>query len=345
MKRTILLLGIITLLAACNQKETANNKKAFNLTVTAKNFPDSTKVLLRNRNIGKYIDSSYVINEKFNFSGEVDLPSLSYLEFKDKEENWLKPFKYFMLENENIYIEGEYSKFEYAKVKGSYQSELYQRYDSIGWYSENSDRRSKQLEFLYSNANNQMALTALLFERKTIAKDSLLMFYNKLDSLNANSKNGQKLMDYASSTEMKAGSNFRNISGKDLRNNQYKLSDFKGKVILLDFWSSGCLPCRLQNKNEFPDLIKKYNEDDFVLISYSLDMNKSTWKKSSNDDNITWLNISDLNGYDGENIKKYAVTALPNSFLIDKNGIVVKSFIGFSKGENDIEKEIDKLLK
>jgi peroxiredoxin len=47
----------------------------------------------------------------------------------------------------------------------------------------------------------------------------------------------------------------------------------------------------------------------------------------------------------GENVTKYSVTAIPNSFLIDQNGIIVKSFVGFSEGANIIEKEIDQLLK
>jgi glutathione peroxidase-family protein len=56
------------------------------------------------------------------------------------------------------------------------------------------------------------------------------------------------------------------------------------------------------------------------------------------------LNISDLKGMKGKNISEYDVTGPPNSFLIDKNGIVVKSFIGYYEGDNSIEKKIDQLL-
>ncbi|NQX85491.1 MAG: hypothetical protein HRT67_06250 [Flavobacteriaceae bacterium] len=57
------------------------------------------------------------------------------------------------------------------------------------------------------------------------------------------------------------------------------------------------------------------------------------------------IDILDLKGMKGKNVNKYAVTAIPNSFLIDENGIIVKSFIRFSEGANIIEKEIDQLLK
>ena len=113
---------------------------------------------------------------------------------------------------------------------------------------------------------------------------------------------------------------------------------------MLDFWGTGCIPCRSQNKKEFPKLINKYG-DDFVMISYSLDTNQTGWEQSSEEDKISWLNISDLHGVNGENAKKYSVQALPNSFLIDQNGIIVKSFLGYRKGSNEIDEEIEKLLR
>ena len=98
-------------------------------------------------------------------------------------------------------------------------------------------------------------------------------------------------------------------------------------------------------EKEFPELVKKYNNEDFIIVSYSLDTKEKAWKKSSEDDKINWLNISDLKGMKSKNVTNYAITAIPNSFLIDQNGIIVKSFVGFSEGANIIEKEIDQLLK
>lgn len=190
-----------------------------------------------------------------------------------------------------------------------------------------------------------MAIHQLLYRKKKIAKDSLLMFYNNLDSINTNSIKGKELYAYVSIKDIQVGDHLRDISGVDLDGKRHKLSDYLGKVILLDFWSTACVPCRKQNKSEFQELYKKYSKEAVVMISYSLDTKKKDWKNSSEQDNIEWVNISDFQGFKSENVKQYAVQAIPNSFLINTNGIVVKSFIGFSEGENDIEKEIDKLLK
>jgi len=345
MKRIFLVLLVISITFSCKKDGEITKRETFDLTVSAKNFLDSTKVYLYNRDIDKNIDSAFVINERFKFSGKVDLPSLCYLQFYDKNNKHIEPYKFFFLENENISISGDYSDFISAKVTGSNQTDLYSKYDSI---SINSDKRykvDKEIDFLFSNANNQMTLNELLYKKKEVSKDSLLLFHKKLDSINSNSPKGQELLAYAKTVDIKPGDKFRDVVGKDLNGKQHKLSDYKGKVILLDFWAAGCYPCRLQNKKEFPELVKKYSNDDFIIVSYSLDTDEKSWRKSSQDDKINWLSISDLKGMKGENVKNYAVTAIPNSFLIDQNGVIVKSFVGFSEGANIIEKEIDQLLK
>ncbi|SCY12391.1 Peroxiredoxin [Nonlabens sp. Hel1_33_55] len=344
MKRRFLLVLLILIIASCKESKKTSVRDQFELSVTAKNFPDSTKVVLYNRDIDKNIDSTFVINENFKLSGKIDLPSLSYLDFYDKNGKHLDPYKYFFLENDIISITGEYSNFLNATVEGSNQTDLLTKFDSISANSKESDRLSKEINFLYSNANNQMTLSQLLYKKKQISKDSLLLFYGRLDPTNSNSPKGQELLAYAKLNDLKIGDKFRDITGNDLKGNQHKLSDYQGKVVLLDFWGTGCIPCRSQNKKEFPILIDKYG-DDFVMISYSLDTNQIGWEQSSEEDKISWLNISDLHGVNGENAKKYSVQALPNSFLIDQNGIIVKSFLGYRKGSIEIEEEIEKLLR
>ncbi|PRP66779.1 TlpA disulfide reductase family protein [Nonlabens agnitus] len=345
MKSTFPLLLIIFMTISCKESEKIDPREKFHLKITARNFPDSTKVTLYNRDIDKIIDSTIVINESFQFSGEVDVASLCYLDFYDKNEKHLEPYKLFFLENKNIFITGEFSDFFNAKVKGSNQTDLLKEYDSISINATNSNRFTREIQFLYSNANNQMALNQLLYKKKQVSKDSLLLFYGRLDSFNSNSPKGQELLAYAKSDDIKVGDKFKDIVGKDLNGTKHKISDFQGDVILLDFWASGCIPCRLQNKKEFPDLIERFGNKGFIVISYSLDTREKYWKQSSEEDEIHWLNISDLKGIKGENVSKYAVQALPNSFLIDQNGVIVKSFVGFNEGSYEIGNEIEKLLR
>ena len=72
---------------------------------------------------------------------------------------------------------------------------------------------------------------------------------------------------------------------------------------------------------------------------------KEKWKEASKKDNIKWINISNLKGFNDPISKQYNITMIPNSFLIDQNGIIVKSFKGYDSENEIIESEILKLIK
>lgn len=342
--RRISLLAII-LLASCAKGNKDLKEKGFTLTVTAKNFPDSTQVYLYDEAREIILDSTYVLNEKFKLSGQVDLPVLGYLFFYDLENKPIDHYKYLYLENKDIAIDGEYSDFFNAQVTGSDQTDLMTAFDSVSANSETSKKISDQLDFLFSNANNQMAISNILYKKKEISKDSLLLFYTKLDAINSNSPKGQELLAYSKTISLKIGDKFRDISGNDLQGVEHKLSDYYGKVILLDFWSPDCPYSSQQHEKEFPKLIQKYNPEDFIIISYFIDEEKKDWEKLVKKEDANWLIISDLKGIKGENLSKYDVTGSPINFLIDKNGIVVFSSDGYYEGQNKIEKAIDELLQ
>jgi len=107
-----------------------------------------------------------------------------------------------------------------------------------------------------------------------------------------------------------------------------KLSDVKGKYILLDFWASWCAPCRAEN----PNIVKQYNafkDKGFNIVSVSLDDNKSAWLKAIKDDKLTWTHISELKKWDGKVTNLYKVEGIPASFLLDSQGkIVAKNLRG-----------------
>lgn len=103
----------------------------------------------------------------------------------------------------------------------------------------------------------------------------------------------------------------------------YKLSDLRGKYVLLDFWASWCRPCRMESPNLVANY-KKYHDKGFEIFQVSLDRNKNAWIKAIQDDHLDkWYHVSDLKYWSSEPAKLYGVRSIPSNFLIDKNGKII----------------------
>ena len=116
-----------------------------------------------------------------------------------------------------------------------------------------------------------------------------------------------------------------------------KLSDLKGKVVLIDFWASWCGPCRRENPNVVK-LYEKYQKNGFTVLSVSLDQNKDQWLAAVKKDNLTWPNhVSDLKGWSNEAAKQYKVTGIPFTVLVDKEGKIINKNLRGPELEKTLE--------
>jgi peroxiredoxin len=112
------------------------------------------------------------------------------------------------------------------------------------------------------------------------------------------------------------------FSQPDSTGKMIKLADFRGKIILLDFWASWCMPCRQEN----PNLVKayeKFKKDGFEILSISVDdsTRRREWLDAIRKDNMNWVHASDLKGGDNnEAAKLYEISFIPQNFLLDRNG-------------------------
>lgn len=109
---------------------------------------------------------------------------------------------------------------------------------------------------------------------------------------------------------------------------QVKLSDYKGKYVMLDFWASWCAPCRREN----PNVVKQYakfHPKGFNILGISLDEEKSAWQGAIKADNLSWMHVSEMQRFEGPTERLYQVSAIPSNYIIDPNGnIAAKNITG-----------------
>jgi peroxiredoxin len=114
------------------------------------------------------------------------------------------------------------------------------------------------------------------------------------------------------------------------------LSALKGKVVLIDFWASWCMPCREANP-ELVEVYKKFQSQGFEIFSISLDSKKEPWVNAIKNDNLHWPHHgSDLKGWENKIAHLYGVDAIPSTFLVDEKGTI----IGKDIDEYDLEKKL-----
>lgn len=100
------------------------------------------------------------------------------------------------------------------------------------------------------------------------------------------------------------------------------LSSLRGKVVLIDFWASWCGPCRKENPNVVK-LYDKYKDQGFEILGVSLDKTQSRWEQAIEADKLTWLHISDLQGWKSKYARQYGVSSIPQTVLLDKDGKIM----------------------
>ncbi len=155
--------------------------------------------------------------------------------------------------------------------------------------------------------------------------------YKSLSARLRNSVDGKALgARIAAAKTVIVGSTAPSFTLNDVNGAPVKLTDFRGKYVLLDFWASWCGPCRAENPN-YKEAYNRYKDKNFTLLGVSLDREgqKDAWVKAIKADGLEWPQVSDLKYWDSEVARMYDIKAIPQNFLIDPKGkIIAKNLRG-----------------
>jgi len=134
-----------------------------------------------------------------------------------------------------------------------------------------------------------------------------------------------------------------NFSLRDTSGNIVSLSDFKGKVVYIDFWASWCGPC-LKEIPHSKKLIQEFKDNStIVFLGVSIDGNEEKWKNTVQAKNIPGIQLISKDGKESSILKNYNVKSIPRFVIIDKSGKMIEEFAP-RPSERGISKLLTKLI-
>ena len=182
-----------------------------------------------------------------------------------------------------------------------------------------------ELEFIKGSANSLVSV--LILERfvanKVISMAEAKTIFESLSERVRNTKSGrmiQQQLEQAPKAEV--GQVAPAFEGPSPEGTTFALNNALGKVTIIDFWASWCRPCRVENPN-LVQLYRSNKERGLSIVGVSLDRDKNKWIKAIEDDGLVWDHVSHLQFWNDPIAKLYKVSAIPATFVLDENGVII----------------------
>ena len=331
---------------------------------------DSGKIQLMKFAEGKWIaeDSATIVKGKFTLTGKADLPEIRYVALGPREI-----VSQFFAENGTITLQAYKDSLDKTVIKGSKSNEEFKIYqqelmnlskeaqgmqqrkmtaqstgDLDGMKKANADldALTQNLEvyarnFIREHKKSTVSpLIAIIQFGQTIKAteiDTLIAFLDPSVRKSIYVDELKKIADKMRTTEV--GSMAPDFTLPTPQGSTFTLSSTRGKYVMIDFWAAWCGPCRQENPNVVA-LYAKYKDKGFDIVGVSLDREKEAWIKAIADDQLVWNQVSELKYWQSEIAQKYGVSAIPCTFLLDKEGKIIAKNL---RGEN-LAKKLEELM-
>ena len=256
------------------------------------------------------------LNGTFDYSGlkiTAPEPMMFYMEYSDKMKT-LRDAEGKAWRDYSAYLQGENGKQVSEGIKAV-----------NGIDRETELAKVFVREFIKRNAGNAVGLFVLEDNAGRFTVSELDDIMESFPIETRNSVYGKKVWDKVNAVKQTAvGARYVDYSFQDIDGKPFKLSDLvgKGKYVLLEFWASWCGPCKADIPH-LKEVYELYHPLGFEVVSISMDNDKDKWVQEVERQQMSWLQVSDLNAFNGELSKFYNFQGIPACVLVGPDGTIV----------------------
>ncbi len=289
----------------------------------------------------KIKDSVLVDNGHFSFTGYIPYAIQGYLNLEPPSQiGWIyvEPgsYKVFLSNQAQEQPNGEmYNFVTLDSVAGSLTADI--RRDFRAYYQEIKDLPNFKVLISDTIAGIVTKYPENGFSGKILADNSYLNqnlppsltvdLFAKLDTLKQNPEDIILIKDGIQiSIKYAEGQPIGDINLEDINGASSSWSDLESEYILIDFWATWCAPC-IRKFPAYKTIVNETSREQFAIFSVALEEQKDGWKQMIQQKELTWNHVIDTTAFDGETAARYYLRSIPNNYLIDNKGTIIKANI------------------
>lgn len=233
--------------------------------------------------------------------------------------------------------------FQIADLTGPQSAEIYTAFFKN---LHNKATATKFMDSVFKNYLKDIPLPSIIIDAHQVVGYDETMKYISMLSDEQKNKSNMGFWETVFTRQEKIDKDnecFESFSMKTADGKDFQLSQLVNKkAVLLDFWATGCAPCRAEHP-KLIDWYKKYADKGLAIVCISLDNDKDEWLKSIAQDKIERLiNVSELKDWQTSLVKDYSINFIPFRFLLDGSRNVVKVYDISNLSEKDITDALNK---